>query len=96
MLTADGCAVSKVHIGGKEYPRIRYGDPEDLFTLSDEERANNRRCFDCGAKPGHYHHWGCDSERCPACHQQLISCLCENVYVKRVMQKKGDCHAETI
>jgi len=32
------------------------------------------RCPDCGAKPGHYHHIGCDMERCPVCGTQLIGC----------------------
>lgn len=35
------------------------------------------RCHDCGALKGHYHHWGCDAERCPACYGQLIGCDCE-------------------
>ena len=30
MLTADGCGISKVHINGKEYERIKCGDEYDF------------------------------------------------------------------
>src|SRR5678815_2525340 len=35
-----------------------------------------RNCHDCGAKPGELHSPGCDTERCPRCGGQLISCDC--------------------
>lgn len=34
------------------------------------------KCRDCGIRPGGFHHPGCDSERCPRCGGQLISCGC--------------------
>ena len=42
----------------------------------------NKRCHDCSIvnQKGNLHHFGCDIERCPRCHGQLISCGC----------KKGD------
>jgi hypothetical protein len=33
-------------------------------------------CHDCGVKEGQLHHRGCDMERCPVCHEQLITCEC--------------------
>lgn len=33
-------------------------------------------CHDCGAEPGQYHLENCDTERCPKCYGQLLSCGC--------------------
>lgn len=71
MLKANGCAWAYIRCGGKYYKRIKYGE--------DGMSYDNRRCPDCGAKPGHYHHISCDVERCPVCGLQLIGCDCENV-----------------
>ena len=78
MLTADGCSASTVQINGKRYKRIKCGDPQDFMP----DMKPGERCGDCGALVGHYHHWGCDIERCPACHGQLLSCLCKDVFVE--------------
>lgn len=83
MLTADGCGISKVSIGGKRYNRIRVGGIGDL--LSGYSKVT--RCGDCGAAMGGFHHWGCDMERCPACGLQLLSCDCEDVYIEGVNQE---------
>ena len=78
MLTADGCSIPKIHIGGKVYDRIKCGEDGDFFP----DMEDGQRCGDCGAKKGFIHHWGCDTERCPACGGQLISCDCEDVFIQ--------------
>lgn len=78
MLKAPGCLVSQISIGGKWYDRIPCGDEMDF----DPCMSEGERCHDCGATRGHYHHWNCDAERCPACHGQLLSCDCVDVYVE--------------
>ena len=73
MRTADGCVEAPVVISGVEYARIKFGDEENFTDYCDE----NSRCGECNVKYGHYHHPGCDLERCPVCGLQLISCDCE-------------------
>lgn len=70
MLTADGCSKNLA----VKYKRPgRLGTPEFIPTI---EVKGDDRCHDCGAKPSHKHHPGCDAERCPKCKGQLISCRC--------------------
>lgn len=45
--------------------------------IKDTVRGN---CHDCGAAPGELHELGCDTERCPRCGMQLISCSCFTKY----------------
>ena len=66
-LNSKGCRVGTIFAAGRKYKRIPfYGDP-------------GKRCYDCNALSGHFHHWGCDDERCPVCGGQLIGCDCEDV-----------------
>ena len=69
MSKADGCVKIPVKIGGKDMDPIKYGDEK-------EEADTPERCHDCNAQKGHFHHPGCDMERCPKCGGQLISCGC--------------------
>ena len=55
----------------------------DGCSVSKVFMEEGERCHDCGALVGHYHHWGCDAERCPACHEQLIGCACD-IYLEEM------------
>jgi hypothetical protein len=50
---------------GKTYDRIPY-QPDNPEWL----------CTDCEAAVGEIHELGCDTEDCPRCGEQLISCGC--------------------
>ena len=73
----NGCSLSSLYINKIKYTRIKVGDPDDLRSI-----PKGKRCPDCGAKYGYYHHYCCDGETCPKCHQQLLSCECEDVDMK--------------
>lgn len=59
---------------GKKYEPIKVGALGDWYF----GEAPGTRCTDCGAMMGHYHHPGCDNERCPVCGGQLITCDCQD------------------
>lgn len=73
MSKAKGCVRVPIIHNGKEYEPVKVGDPGDFYYGEDNKDAV---CGDCGAHYGHYHHPGCDIERCPICGLQLISCDC--------------------
>jgi hypothetical protein len=55
----------KIELKGKVYDRVPF-KPEDPDYL----------CIDCDAAEGELHELGCDTEECPRCGEQLISCGC--------------------
>ena len=66
----DAQKIMTVGIGGKEVPRVRYGEEVEDWG------ANDHPCHDCAVVKGQFHVPGCDGERCPVCKGQLISCDC--------------------
>ncbi len=72
MKESDGCRLFGIPMkDGTTGEPIKHGEE----TRSDWGR-DGQRCHDCGAKPGFYHHPGCDVEECPGCGGQLIGCEC--------------------
>jgi len=76
MLKVDGCTKGTIAVNGGIYKRIKCGAPGDNADITTHDLPFNWRCPDCGARPGYYHHFGCDQERCPVCGGQLIGCEC--------------------
>jgi hypothetical protein len=64
-------------IDGTEYERIKYGDEGLWSDAPNGPQLTN--CHDCAALPGQLHAEGCDTEMCPRCKGQLLSCDCEPV-----------------
>lgn len=58
---------------------IEFEDGERLEPVRVGQRADwtENTCHDCNAPAGGTHHPGCDTERCPRCGGQLISCRCD-------------------
>lgn len=71
MIMGGGCTFNVIENNeGEKYDRLPYEkEPEYADVMPDV-------CHDCNAGLGKYHHFGCDMERCPKCHGQLITCDC--------------------
>ena len=70
----------RLSISGTTYDRIRRG------AAGDPHEDTTRPCHDCSVVRGQLHAYGCDSERCPRCSGQLLSCGCdwEWEYVEKI------------
>lgn len=76
MKTAKGCKFPYlVEVNGLKYKRLKFGTVEEDWGEIGPIKADER-CGDCGTTKNHLHHDGCDIERCPKCHGQLLSCDC--------------------
>lgn len=72
MTKTKGCAaITYLRENGEEVKAIKVGDEGDWSA------GPNEKCHDCAAHYGHYHHPGCDNERCRLCGGQMISCRCD-------------------
>jgi len=68
---AASCDARAVDLAGRRYLRIPY---RPRWAGGDSTMTMRRH--DCGVRPGGFHHFGCDTERCPRCGEQLFCCDC--------------------
>lgn len=74
-----------ITIDGKEYPRVRYGDPLEYADFElDAQPYYLHVCHDCKVIKGQVHLAGCDVERCPKCGGQLLYDRCVDVLAEGV------------
>jgi len=73
-----------ININRKRFERVPFGE-EKLFKVHDDDVEI---CHDCLARRGEVHNISCDSEECPRCQRQLLSCRCkpQNVYNIRMVK----------
>src|SRR3954454_5974708 len=69
MLLAASCRARLLALARQRFGRLTYEPPRT-------QRDIGKRCHDCGVRPGGFHHFGCDMERCPRCGGQLFCCDC--------------------
>ena len=73
-------AVSRESIDFPTNGRNRYiqTHTNDVF---ERERVLDYMCQECTAMAGEYHYNGCNSEYCPICSSQMVSCDCWHSYI---------------
>lgn len=70
MTTGGSCTVEALFADGRRFEFARHGTERGMKAF------RGLPCGDCGVSWGGLHHPGCDLQRCPVCHGQLISCGC--------------------
>ncbi len=82
-----------ITINGKEYARVRYGDPMEYAGFEVDIKAYLiYPCHDCKVIKGQIHLAGCDSERCPKCGGQLLFDDCVDVLEEGVTHPQKSSH----
>ncbi len=85
----------KYLIKGELYNPIKFGE-EDSDWVGDGE---NPTCGDCGVHVGEQHLPACDTEICPCCGGQMLSCDCGVIYeitneseeeIKKLIEKQKE------
>lgn len=73
MTEAHSCNVSSLRLVETE---LADGEVGKEYNRDTTYYDYNTKCHDCGIVNGngHFHHFGCDIERCPVCGRQIISC----------------------
>lgn len=75
MTPSGGCTEFRYHLQSAKTKRGAKNRAK-FFRRVPNMRHENSPCHDCGAAYGRYHHPSCDSEVCPSCGGQLLSCGC--------------------
>jgi len=84
-----------ITINGKEYARVKYGDPMEYAGLEPcIHEYPVLPCHDCQVIKGQVHVAGCDVERCPKCGGQLLFDDCVNILDEGVTHPQKSNHEQ--
>jgi len=82
---------TKITHKGNKYKRDKVGQStfdKDSIKL-EGVKAKEYTCGDCGAHYGEYHFLSCDTETCPICKEQLLSCGHMNLFKdKKILEEE--------
>lgn len=69
MNNSEGCNAHVVKVGKATFVSVVYGKETNIT-----QPKRRKHCGDCNATRGHRHHYRCDLEECPVCHEQYLTC----------------------